>query len=416
MANHTAFDCDVAIIGSGMVGATLAIALAQSGLSVVLIERNVPQQRLSDHFDGRVSALAAGTINLFRNLHLFEQMAQHAQPIRDIRVSDRDTHALVHYAARDIPEVNRNADPALGCIVENRIIRTTLDRAIAASGASIRLLCPAELAHDDEAIHIKKHRAILRLADGSTVRAALAVGAEGRKSRLRSTAGIQPTSHDFRQIAITGTIAHEKPHHAHAFERFLPTGPLAVLPMVGTETEPFRSSVVWVVPTKRAHTLMALETDLFNDIMTENFGDYLGRLRWLGQKWTYPLHQIITTKPIAERIALIGDAAHVVHPLAGQGLNLGLRDVAVLVQCITDDGQDAGAPGVLDRYVEWRRFDVISMAVLTSGLNGLFLLGSPPMRALRKQGLTMVNGLPKLKAILMRHAMGLSGDLPELCR
>ncbi|HKS89068.1 MAG TPA: FAD-dependent monooxygenase, partial [Stellaceae bacterium] len=253
-----------------------------------------------------------------------------------------------------------------------------------------------------------------RLADGRRLACRLIAAADGRDSPLRHMAGIGAVEWRYPQIGIVATVAHERPHAGIAVEHFLPAGPFAILPMTGN-----RSSIVWTEHADFAPHLLALPDREFAAELAARFGDFLGAIEPVGPRWSYPLALMQAERYRAPRLALIGEAAHVIHPIAGQGLNIGIRDVAALAELVIDQrrrGLDIGDDGVLDAYQRWRRADAILLAAVTDGLNRLFSNEIPPVRLARDVGLAIVNRLPPLKRVLMRHAMGLIGDLPRLAR
>ena len=249
---------------------------------------------------------------------------------------------------------------------------------------------------------------------GGAVRARLAVAADGRDSALRREAGIAVTTWRYPQVGIVCTVAHERPHRGIAHERFLPAGPFAILPMTGN-----RSSLVWTERSDLAPAMMALGEAEFGSEVALRFGDFLGRLDVVGPRWSYPLALVHAERYADRRLALVGDAAHAIHPIAGQGLNLGLRDAAALAEALVDDrrlGLDIGAAGALERYQRWRRFDSLVLMAATDGLNRLFSNDIEPLRLARDVGLAAVNRAVPLKRFIMRHAMGTLGRLPRLVR
>jgi 2-octaprenyl-6-methoxyphenol hydroxylase len=252
------------------------------------------------------------------------------------------------------------------------------------------------------------------LADGTEIRAALCAAADGKESRLRRAAGIGTVDWTYRQAGIVCTVRHERPHGGIAVEHFLRSGPFAILPM--TEQ---RSSIVWTERAELAPYFMQLDDAGFGEEIAKRFGDWLGRVEPVGPRWCYPVSLLVAERFAAGRLALVGEAAHVIHPIAGQGLNLGIRDVAALAELIVDRrrlGLDIGAPDVLDRYERWRRLDTLTLAAVTDGLNRLFSNDIVPVKLARDVGLSVVNRLPPLKRFLMRHAMGTVGELPRLVR
>ena len=252
------------------------------------------------------------------------------------------------------------------------------------------------------------------LADGRHVRARLAVAADGARSASRDAVGIEVVRWAYEQTGIVCTVAHERPHRGIAHERFLPAGPFAILPMKGN-----RSSLVWTERAALAPQLMEADEATFAAELGARFGDFLGALEVVGPRWSYPLSLTHARSYVAPRLALAGDAAHAIHPIAGQGFNLGIRDIAVLAELVVDQarlGLDIGSDDLLAHYQRWRRFDAVALIAVTDGLNRLFSNHHPALRVTRDVGLAMVNQVPPLKRVFMRHAMGLVGDLPRLAR
>lgn len=412
---------DVAILGGGMVGLSLAAALGAGGLSVAVIDPESAAARLAAPFDGRSSAIAWGSQQALAAIGAWAGMAAAAQPILDIRVSDGDAQGraarlFLHYDHRELAPPG-GAAPPFGFIVENRAVRRALLARVAALPLVLHL-APARAAalergRDGVAVALEPGAAGVRL-----LRARLAVGADGRESPTRAAAGIGVTRWDYPQTAIVGTVAHERPHEGVAHEHFLPAGPFAMLPMVPAEGVN-RSSIVWTERADLAPTMMRLSDAAFGAEIERRFGDTLGRIRPLGRRWAHPLGLLHAERYVDRRLALVGDAAHAIHPIAGQGLNLGLRDVAALAEAVVDAhrlGLDIGGAQVLARYQRWRRPDNLLLMAATDGLNRLFSNDLPPLRLARDLGLAAVGRLPVLKRLFMRHAMGLVGDPPRLIR
>ncbi len=394
---------ELVIAGGGLVGLSLAAACGSAGLDVALVDRERPERRLDEAFDGRASAVAFGSQRILAGIGAWDGIAADAQPIREIRVADGDSPLFLHYDHRDL------GDAPLGFIAENRTLRRALMARIAAL-ANVRHIAPETVlgAAPDSA------GATVRLAGGGAIRAALVIAAEGRLSPLRQAAGIATIDWRYPQIAIVCTVHHERPHLGIAVEHFLPAGPFAILPMTGDH-----SSIVWTEHAAAVPRLMALAEAEFRAELARRFGDFLGRLELVGPRWSYPLSLMHAARYVAPRLALIGDAAHVIHPIAGQGFNLGLRDAAALAETLVDArrlGRDIGDIDVLERYERWRRFDNVTLAAVTDGLNRLFSNAIAPVALARDLGLAAVDRLPPLKRFLMRHAMGLVGTLPRLVR
>ena len=396
---------DLAIVGGGMTGLTLACAVAGAGLRVLLIERQPLAAAVAPGFDGRVTAIAQGSRRLFEVLGLWADLAADAQPIQDIRVGERHSPLTVRYYHRAV------GDQPLGHIVENRLIRAALLRRVQAlAGHGLTLAAPAAIA----GFRWREPGVRLRLVDGRTPSCALVAAAEGRSSPTRAAAGIEVLRWDYRQTGIVATLAHERPHRGLAVERFFPEGPFALLPMTGR-----RSSIVWAAHDRLAHELTQLDDEAFLGELEERVGDALGALTLAGPRWHYPLSMVQARRYTGPRLALVGDAAHAIHPLAGQGWNLALRDVAALAELVVDArrlGLDPGGAMLLARYERWRRFDALALIAITDGLNRLFGNDLLPLRVVRELGLGVVERIAPLKQFFMRHAMGVLGDLPRLMR
>jgi 2-octaprenyl-6-methoxyphenol hydroxylase len=394
---------DVVIVGGGLVGGTLACALAEGGLSTVVVETGTLAAMLDDRFDGRASAISLTSRRLLDAIGLWPAMAAEATPMRHIRVTEGASPLHLHYDHRDV------GDEPFGHMVENRHYRRALYERVRELEA-VTFIAPAR------AISVDRTDAGVEvlLEGGARVCARLAVGAEGRNSRLREEAGIRVSGWSYRQVGIVCTVEHEHPHGFVAHERFLPAGPFAILPLKGN-----RSSIVWTERAERAPAIMALDDAGFTNEVARRFGDFLGRLTIIGPRWSYPLSLQFAEKAVAPRLALVGDAIHAMHPIAGQGLNMGLRDVAALSEVLAEArllGLDLGADDVLARYQRWRRFDNTLMLALTDGLNRLFEIDVAPVRLARDLGLAAVNAMPPVKRFFMRHAMGMVGELPRLMR
>ncbi|OIR08069.1 2-octaprenyl-3-methyl-6-methoxy-1,4-benzoquinol hydroxylase [mine drainage metagenome] len=399
----TDLQCDVLIVGGGLVGGPLAAALAAHGVSVVVVDREAPETALAPAFDGRASAVALGPQRVLAGCGLWPAIAPMAAPIKQIRVSDGASPLFLHYDHRVL-----GSDP-FGWIVENRAIRQALRQRLPALPLA-RVLAPASIS----ALRREAGGVSATLTDGRSIAAALVVAADGRGSPVRAGAGIGLTKWDYGQTAIVCTVAHEKPHGEVAQEHFLPSGPFAILPLPGN-----RSSVVWTEKSALVPGIMAQDEAAFLAEMHERFGDFLGRLCLEGPRFAYPLSLQFANAYTAQRLVLVGDAAHGMHPVAGQGMNMGLRDVAALAEVLVEAkrlGLDLGNGAVLERYARWRRFDNLLMLGLTDVMVRLFSNDIAPVRLARDLGLAAVNRLPGLKKVFMRHAMGLVGELPRLMR
>lgn len=403
---QNSFDCDVVISGGGLAGAPLALALAENGFSVILIDAEDPATATDAAFDGRVSAIAFASCRMFEALGIWDEMKKEAQPINDIMVTDGHVRGatsplFLHFDHTEI------GDEPLGHLIENRHNRVVLIDAVRRhKGIDYRAPLKVTGSRPDRFGHV------LELSDGSEVTARLAVGADGRRSILREQAGIKLVSWDCDQIGIVTTVEHEHDHLGVAQEYFLPSGPFAILPMMGR-----RSSLVWTERTRLAKALLELDRDRFEEELRERFGNYLGEITPTGPVWSYPLAFQLARSYYRNRMVLVADAAHGVHPIAGQGLNLGLRDVAALAEVLTDArrlGQDFGAPDVLERYQQWRRFDNVSLALVMDGFNRLFSNDIGVMRHVRDLGLGIVNQIGPARRYFMRQAGGDVGELPKL--
>ena len=384
-------------------GLALARAAARVGLEVLIVDRESSKQATGRTFDGRVSSIAKGSVNMLKHLGVWERVRTDAQPINEIRVTDGDSPLFLHYDSRDVGK------GPMGYILENRILRSALHAVITEDPRIIW-----RPASEVTAVKRGLYGVQAQLSDSTTTSAALVAAADGRQSALRTEAGINVIGRSYRQVGIVCAVAHSLPHQAIAHERFLSAGPFAILPMTGK-----RSSLVWTERPEIAKTILKLGENEFFSELSWRFGDFLGQLEVLGPRWHYPLQLTLAERLTAERLALVGDAAHAIHPIAGQGLNLGLRDAAALAEVIGDAralGMDIGDAMVLKSYGRWRRFDGLAMAAITDGLNRLFSNDIGPLRDMRSIGLAVVNKLPSLKAVFQRHAMGVLGHPPRLLR
>lgn len=394
---------DVVVIGGGPIGGLTACALAQAGVTVAVVEAAAPAFLTRPGTDGRSIAVALSAQRVFAGSGVWPLMAPEAEPILEIRVTDGTSPLFLHYDHDAI------GDEPFGWMVENTTIRRAVHQRLAQLPAA-RLLAPAQVI----AVERGPTHAVVTLADGRPLRAALVVGADGRASATRSGAGIGLRTVPYGQSGIVCTVAHEKPHHGIAHERFLPSGPFAILPMTGN-----RSSIVW---SERLHLAEAIVKQGDADFLAEletRFGDFLGTVTLAGPRFHYPLTLQIADRAIDRRLALVGDAAHGMHPVAGQGMNMGIRDVAALAEAVVDCrrlGLDIGGPDVLERYQRWRRFDNLLMLGLTDALVRLFSNDIGPLKLARNLGLAAVQRMPGMKRFFMKHAMGVVGDLPRMMR
>lgn len=396
-------DADVLVVGGGLAGMSLAAALGSAGATVAVVEALDPASMTDEGFDGRTTAVAAGSQAALAAVGVWDLIGANAQPILEIRVADNHSPLFLHYDYRTL------GDDPLGYIVENRVLRKALlDRL--ATLPEVTVVSGTRITGLDRG----SDRVEAETDTGKTIRAPLAVATDGRASPTRRDAGIDVISWTYDQIGIVCTVAHEDDHRGVAVEHFLPAGPFAVLPMTGR-----RSSIVWTERADLAPHLLALDPPAFTEELARRFGDYLGALELVGPVFSHPLGLLHARRYAAPRLALAGDAAHAIHPIAGQGLNIGLRDVAALAELAVDAlrlGLDPGSPLVLDRYERWRRFDNALMLAATDGLNRLFSNDIAPVRLARDLGLAAVHRMPAVKRVFMRHAMGTLGDMPRLMR
>lgn len=399
---------DSIIVGGGLSGGLAALALAGAGLEVAVIDRVDPQSMRDESFDGRTTALAYASVRVFRRLGLWTAIAPEAEGILDILVTDGRRGARapsggrLHFDSRRL-----ETGEALGWIVENRVLRGAIFDAIAAN-TRIALFAPEQVVGVDFGPAAVK----ARLGSGAALSAPLAIAADGRDSPLRRQAGVRVTSWRYGQTGIVAAVAHERPHRGVAYEHFLPSGPFAILPMTGR-----RSSLVWTEAAAAAPAFLALDDRRFLAATAERFGDFLGALRLAGPRWSYPLALHVAHRFIAPRLALIGDAAHAIHPIAGQGFNLAVKDIAALADVVAEArrlGLDFGSLGALEGYERWRRFDSAGLAFGTDAINRLFSNDLGVVRAARDFGLSAVNAVGPLRTLFMRLAGGDVGRLPPL--
>ncbi|PPR11086.1 MAG: 2-octaprenyl-6-methoxyphenol hydroxylase [Alphaproteobacteria bacterium MarineAlpha11_Bin1] len=393
---------DVAIIGGGIVGLSLALNLLGVGARVVVIERGSLDDMAAATFDGRGSAVSAGSQLILNGTGLWGPLSASAEPILEIRVADGTSPLFLHYDHRDLGK------GPLGWIVENAHIRRTLAQEVKKRGLPVLEKVPLSAAH------FYPSYVSLDLDDGRSVEARLAVAADGRHSAVREMAGIDAVSWSYPQTGIVCAVEHEVSHQGVAHEHFLSSGPFAILPMTKN-----RSSIVWTERNEFAAKIIKLDDATFAEELHSRFGSFLGEVRVGSERWLYPLSAVHARRYVAPRVALIGDSAHAIHPIAGQGLNLGLRDVAALAEIIVDRlrlGLDPGDAATLEHYERWRKPDNMMMIAATDSLNRLFSNDIAPIRLARDAGLGLVNQSPPLKRLLMKHAMGQLGELPRLAR
>lgn len=404
-------DADVVIAGGGMAGLTLALALMQAGLSVIVADAEPPKAQLAETYDGRAFAIAYASYRMWKALGLGPDLDPHAQRIERIlctdgRVGEAPSILSLAFDRRELDP--RPNGEALGVMLENRRLRAALHKAAEETRLDVRAPVRVEGYEADDA------GVTVRLSDGTKLRAGLVVGAEGRRSTIRETAKIRTVGWSYNQTALVCTVAHELPHEGVAHEYFLPSGPFAILPLVQD-----RANIVWVERPRTAEAIKKLPDDAYMAELALRFGGHLGALRLAGPRFAYPLSLQIAERFIAPRMALVGDSAHGVHPIAGQGLNVGLRDVAALAECLADGaalGLDVGDAEILKRYQRWRRFDVMALALVMDGFNRVFSNDLPILRTWRARGMALVDALPFARKLFMAEAAGGAGDLPRLLR
>jgi 2-octaprenylphenol hydroxylase len=398
MSNHY----DVLIAGGGMVGATLACALGRSSLKVGVLEAQASRPRRLEH-DLRVSAITLASQTVFENLGAWQSMcAQRVSPVEAMRVWEGGS--ALRFDSADIGE------PRLAWIIENSVIVAALDETMQGL-ANVERLSAARV----DTVQIDERHVSVGLEDGRRCTASLLVGADGADSHVRREAAIRWSRHDLGQLAIVAMVQTGYAHACTAYQHFLPTGPLAFLPL----SDPHRVSIVWSAENARAAELMALDDSAFNDELQLAFGDLLGRVQLVSPRAAIPLALGFAHDYSQHRIALIGDAAHTVHPLAGQGVNLGILDAATLAETLleaADRKRDIGVHSLLRRYERARKGADVSMQVVTGGFRYLFGSNFPGARALRDAGLNITERLPPLKNFFVRRASGLAGELPRLAQ
>jgi len=408
-------DPDVIIVGAGMAGATLALGLASGGLTPVLIEPQPFETQCAPGFDGRASAISYAAFRQWRAVGAAQFLEPHAQRIEQILVTDGRAPgasarapggAFLRFDAAEIAD--RSGGEPLGYMLENRHIRAGLAQAV--TDAGIEVLAPARVA----AVSVEPGRARVALADGRTLTAPLVIGADGRGSLVRREAGIGTMGWGYGHTAMVATVRLERDHGGVAYEHFLPSGPFAILPLTDR-----RASLVWTESARRAAALKSARDAVFEAHLRRRFGPFLGAVVLDGPRFIYPLSLQLADKVISARIALVGDSGHAIHPIAGQGLNMGLKDAAALAQVLTEAarlGEDLGALGVLERYARWRSVDNLGVAVATDLFTRLFSNDNPLIRAARGAGIAVVNRIGPARRLLMSEAGGAVGDLPRLLR
>ena len=407
MASDRAERVDVLIGGAGFAGLALAIALRQGlGRSFAVTVADPALDRAPS--DARASAIVAAARRLFETIGVWDKVAADAQPILDMVITDSRLQDAVRPTFLTFEGDVVPGEP-FAHMVENGPLIEALSEKAKEEGVVLRPAAVTSFEPVDPSPHIE-----VALGDGGAVAARLLVAADGARSTIRERAGIASHGWSYPQSSIVATVTHERDHHGRAEEHFLPSGPFAILPLKGR-----RSSIVWTEQAPEAERIIALPDPEFHAELERRFGLHLGEIAAVGQRRAYPLGFAVARAFIAERLALVGDAAHVIHPIAGQGLNMGLKDVAALAEVIVDAvrlGLDPGSLAVLERYQRWRRFDTMAMGVATDGLNRLFSNRSDVLRFARDVGLGLVDRLPALKRLFIREAAGLVGEVPKLLK
>lgn len=417
MTSEPLFDGDVVIAGGGLAGLTLALAMDQAGLSVAVVDALELSDQLAPEFDGRASALAYTSWRMFEALGVAEHLHEHAQRIEHILVCDGRPYGgtrpggpgphTLHFDRREISP-GEDGEP-LGWMAENRRSRQALVKALQARPA-IRLFAPVKA----DCYEHRQGGIDLVLEDGARLSGRLLVACDGRFSRLRRQAKVRTTGWFYGQKGIVATVRHAEPHNGTAYEYFLPAGPFAILPLTDN-----RASLVWTEADTVADALKDAPDEVFQQELEDRFGDFLGEVRVEGPRFTYPLGLTYAEEFCADRIAFVGDAARGIHPLAGQGFNLGIRDAAALAEVCGEAkrvGLDIGAVTTLRRYADWRKFDSATLAVGTDFFNRLFSNDFHPLRQIRGLGLSLVDKIPPARRFFMRQAGGETGDPPRLLK
>ncbi|MGI9481170.1 MAG: FAD-dependent monooxygenase [Hyphomicrobiales bacterium] len=410
MNDGNGISCEILIVGGGLTGLAAACTLAGPAnrfpFDVVMVDAGHPAAQHTAEFDGRASAITATGRRMFEALGIWQALEADAQPMNEIAVTDSrldggEKPEFLHFGEETQP-----GGPA-SYMIENRHMYGALyDKA--STSKSLRIIARRNV----EELNLDGPRASVRLDNGTAISCAVIAAADGRNSPARHSAGISTSGWSYPQMGIVTTVEHERPHNGVAEENFLPAGPFAILPLTGN-----RSSLVWTEQTVAAKKIMSLDEAGFKAELERRFGDHLGGLTIAGPRHAYPLAMHIADNFAGPRLALIGDAAHVVHPIAGLGFNLALRDIAALTDVLADQarlGLDIGAADCLEKYENWRRFDTVKVALMSDGLNRLFSNDFEPVRRLRDLGLGMVDKVEPAKRFFMREAAGLNGNLPSL--
>ena len=401
-------EADVVIVGGGPAGCSLASLLAANNVTAICIDQDDPALTLNGDFDGRTTAISYGSRRVIEAAGAWDDLAEEACPIDDIQIMENGSSVLLEFLVKDV------GAESFGWIVENRKLRAALYKQLDNRKGAIHL-APARVAgfsRDEDGIDVE-------LSDGRRVRGKLVVGADGKKSFTREWMGIGTRGWSYRQRGVVCIVHHDNPHKNIAVEDFRGEGPFAILPMADDSEGCHRSSIVWTEHCSEKDTAKNWGEETFNAALAERFPAFYGKVRLSGKRFSYPLSLSHAHSYVAPRIALVADAAHAIHPIAGQGLNLGLRDIADLAERIIaakKEGVDVGSLSILEAYENARRPDNMMMAAATDTLNRLFSNDVAPVRMLRKIGLRLVEAAPPARKFFMRQAMGASGLLPRLIR
>ena len=398
-------DYEVIISGGGLNGITLALALNHAGISVAIVDK-LPHETISlGNFTGRSYALSSASKKMLSVLNLWQSLTHTAQPMLEIKVTDGSVGIgpspfMMHFGQNDF------SDGPMGFVVEDRHLRQSL----------IKSLIQSDIKYFSETTILKQtlnnSAATVDLDNGKTLTAAVLVGADGRNSKTARAAKINRTGWNYEQSSLVCAIEHEKPHNGIAYQHFLPTGPLAILPLTGN-----CSGIVWTEKIRTAKIIHALNKNAYLDALRPRVGEFLGSISLVGTREIYSLSLSMVHHMIDARLALVGDAAHVIHPIAGQGLNAGFKDIAALTEVLCEAkrrGQDLGAYSTLDQYQRWRRFDNAMLGVATNGFNNMFSNSNAIPRTIRNLGLAVVNNTNFLRRAFVLNAAGQFGDLPKL--
>ena len=411
-AHNDNTDFDLIIVGGGMVGASLACALGNSPLKIAVIEATPFESDSQPSFDARTLALAYGSRQIFDSLGLWDEVVQRGvTPIRCIHVSDRGHAGSSHL------DCQTEGVEALGYVAETRLLGQVLHDHMH-TFSNVRFICPAQVTQ----VNLEPTRASVEISEkqsSRTITGRLLVAADGGNSVTRQLLGIKTFRMGYDQHAVIANVAMDRPHEGVAYERFTSSGPMALLPSRDPEGHENVFALVWTVKSSERDEVLRLDDAAFLSQLQQRIGERAGRFVKAGERFVYPLGWMQSREHVRQRLAIIGNAAHTLHPVAGQGFNLGLRDVAALAQVVVDgarQGQDPGDLALLQTYAKWRRRDQLETALFTDGLVRAFSTAFPPLALARNIGLALVDILPPVKHVLARHAMGLGGKLPRLAR